>query len=138
MSELYEDNKKETLQRLPFKQSFLAGFLVHFNFPEKKKKKPLFHFFPLSTFRIHLSFFFLGGGMFGFLPHANNILVFLSILHALAYKYLENFYIPTVISIYELRNAQFEETNPVKFFFQYSECELQKLSKHLSSCPADY
>lgn len=60
MSELYEDNKKETLQRLPFKQSFLAGFLVHFNFPEKKKKKPLFHFFPLSTFRIHLSFF-LGG-----------------------------------------------------------------------------
>ena len=134
MSELYEDNKKETLQRLPFnliKQDF--WFISIF---QKKKKKPLFHFFlcpPLEY--IFLSFW---AGMFGFLPHANNILVFLSILHALAYKYLENFYIPTVISIYELRNAQFEETNPVKFFFQYSECELQKLSKHLSSCPADY
>lgn len=133
-SELYEDNKKETLQRLQFKQSFLAGFLVHFNFPEKKM--PLFYFSlcpPLEY--IFLSFW---GEMFGFLLHANNILVFLSILHVLAYKYLENFYVPTVISIYELRNAQFEETNPVKFFFQYSECELQKLSKHLSSCPADY
>lgn len=101
------------------------------SFQFSRKINATLPFLPPSTFRIHPSFFLFFRGCLDF---------FCMLITSWCFSLccILNFYVPTVTSIYKLRNAQFEESNPVKFLFQYPECELQKLSKHLSSCPADY